>query len=204
MQNPKRQRRMWGLIDRLITTRRFKSVRKYLHGDILDIGCGDAQITNYFKDNAINSYMGIDSDDELIRELKNKYSERNKTYRFIALDCEEGQLPHEQEFDVILMLAFLEHVKNPENIISQSRGMLKENGSLVITTPTIWGDRILKLLLKTLNPKEKDSVKKPHITIWNKLSLKQTLEQLGFSIDKYFKFELGANQIVIASKNVNN
>ncbi len=192
--------KVWQAADRIITARRLGVVRSYLHGDVLDVGCGDARIVGYFPPGSVQTYVGVDTNARLIESLNSRFVAEQGRFRFVESDCEQGSLPTDRQFDAILMLAFLEHLKNADNVLSQCLELLKSDGHLVITTPTVAGDRVLRALIAVLAPLHRGVSDSPHLFIWSRTTLTSKLETLGFLVESYSRFELGANQMVVARR----
>lgn len=103
-------------------------------GSVLDIGCGNGMVTNFIiaqphinKDRVVGLNLSK-------RELKyaNKWGTKSK---FVCGICEK--LPFKDEtFDCIVCGEIIEHIVNPENLLSECKRVLK-NGTLILTTPHI-------------------------------------------------------------------
>lgn len=90
---------------------------------ILDVGCGAGFATNYLAKYS-DDITGIDLADDAF-ETARKYG--SKSVKYIKADA--NSLPFENEkFDVVISLDFLEHVSQPENIISEISKVLKPSG----------------------------------------------------------------------------
>ena len=121
-------------LSRYLTRIRENKVRPYIKGKVLDIGCGDAKAINY---KGVTRYFGVD--------LEYKCKELTKKYplgEFYSKNLENGKINLPEKVDLVLMTAFIEHIKNFENPIRQSINNLKSGGSIVITTPTKFGNFI--------------------------------------------------------------
>ena len=108
---------------------KFKQVAKLIapNSKILDIGCNDGNLRNFLA-NAM--YYAVDLDKEMIKNLV-KAGIKAK-----SADLNKNPLPFKKEqFDYILLLDVLEHVVNPQKLLSDSKERLKENGKMVITLP---------------------------------------------------------------------
>lgn len=124
-------------VDRLIRWWRESKVRPYLHHDarILDIGCGDGSLFRRFRG---QFRFGIGIDPTL------EHPVREHTYKLITGSFPEA-LSGDETFDVITLLAVLEHV--PEAHQPQFARHIAERlarfGFLVITVPSPHVDVIL-------------------------------------------------------------
>ncbi len=96
---------------------------------ILEIGCGTGGIISSF-----NGKINVGIDLERKRLLKGRMLSRNPKTMFIYADGE--MLPFESEtFDIVLLLDVIEHVKNPEYIISECSRLLRKGGILCVNFP---------------------------------------------------------------------
>ena len=78
-------------------------------------------------------YFGIDQNSKTIDRLRQKYS----GITFLEYDLEVDTLDLDSmTFDTILMIAVIEHLKDPTIILGQISKLLSPNGKLIITTPT--------------------------------------------------------------------
>ena len=121
-------------LSRYLTRIRENKVRPYIKGKVLDIGCGEAKAINY---KAVTRYFGVDLDHKC-KELTKKYP----LGEFYSKNLENDKINLPEKVDLVLMAAFIEHIKNYENPIKQSINNLKSGGRIVITTPTKFGNFI--------------------------------------------------------------
>jgi len=163
-------------------------VKPYLKGDILDIGCGSADLVKFLNESQY--CCGIDINKTLIEDLKMKYPQN-----FYCINIDEEEISIDIIFDTITMIAVIEHLKNPRNILQQCRSLLKNGGYLVITTPTPFGDKIHKIGAR-LGLTSKEAVKE-HYKIYPYEDMKNLLASCRFELQKYQKFELGMNQMFV-------
>lgn len=105
---------------------------------VLDIGCGDGALFRQLK-SYIGQGVGIDPD--LDRTVDMKY------YTLISGQFPQD-LPESPLFDVITMLAVLEHIplEQQSRLAMECMHLLKPQGHLVITVPSPMVDPILDLL----------------------------------------------------------
>jgi methionine biosynthesis protein MetW len=109
--------------------RKFKIVSKLIpeNSKILDIGCENGKIRLFLKN---PNYFGIDGDEKSVRELVKEGLNVKK------VDLNKDEIPFQKEkFDFVLLLDVLEHVANPEKLLSEARKKLKSEGKLIITLP---------------------------------------------------------------------
>jgi SAM-dependent methyltransferase len=124
----KKYLRIWP--PHMAVVRAFESVYTKKHIDLkspsLDLGCGDG---NYISAVFGKFDVGIDLDVEEIRRAQ-------KTGAFSELHCcDAHNIPYPNGyFSTIVSNCVLEHIENPDGLISEIGRVLKENGEFVFTT----------------------------------------------------------------------
>jgi SAM-dependent methyltransferase len=129
------------LLDRLLQRWRFGKVDPYIsHGArVLDIGCLRGDMFRRFED---RMGYGVGIDPLIIEPVE------HEKWRLVPGLFPED-LPDDTPFDVISMLALLEHIpraKQPR-LVSECARRLRPGGYLVITVPSPVVDRILAVLV---------------------------------------------------------
>lgn len=129
------------ILDKFLRKYRIRMVKptieKYNNCKLLDIGCGwEAKLLKSIE-NYIDYGVGIDFKPP---KLKTKKLETIESVL-------EKELPFENEsFDVVTMLAVLEHLSYPEDILKEIYRVLKKDGRLIITVPSKIAKPILEFL----------------------------------------------------------
>lgn len=110
----------------------FQREKKYISyfnkGEILDIGCGRGEFLQLLKENNLG-YFGIDTDDNLIKILKENDYNVKKT-DFINFNPD-------RRFNGIMAAHIIEHIPGKEiySFLKKINNLLKINGIAVIITP---------------------------------------------------------------------
>ncbi len=101
--------------------------------EVLDIACGEGYGSNYLAGKA-KRVIGIDRDGSVIDNAKNKYIKDN-----LEFSCQDARsLNYESaRFELICSFQTLEHIEDRDAFLSELRRLLKEGGTLVISTPNI-------------------------------------------------------------------
>lgn len=101
---------------------------------ILDLGCGTGYYLFLLSSLPVRlNLIGLDNDDRAVNEAKNFLS---KKIKFIISDCHK--LPFKDgTFDKVVASEVLEHLDDDLNALKEIRRILKPNGILVISTPSI-------------------------------------------------------------------
>jgi len=97
-----------------------KPVLKYLHGRVLNAGCGSRDISSFLLRNGATSVEQCDV----------------KTHIPGAIIADLAQVPFpDNRYDTILCNAVLEHAQFPDKVMQELRRILKPDGTLVLCIP---------------------------------------------------------------------
>jgi len=104
-------------------------VRKYIKGDVLEVGAGCGSFTRDYIDNNLKITL-TETDKKNYDDLKKKF-ENNKN-----VEVEDKKIfQMEKKFDTILYLHVLEHIEDDKNELNEVFKKLKSNGVLIIMVP---------------------------------------------------------------------
>ncbi len=167
---------------------------------LIDLGCGpNISFYRYAKKRGINfhQYIGIDPRINLdtINGLKN-----NKEVKLIKKSLKESIPLSEGSVDYVVGFAFLEHVDCPKAILNESLKILKKNGKLIFTIPSIKAKKILEFLAFKLNLISKREIKE-HKNYLDKKTMKNLINGLKYKtkfFHQYFEFKL--NNFLVLEK----
>lgn len=127
-------------LDRILQRWRIAEAQPYIApgARLLDIGCADGALFEQLKSH-IRDSIGIDPD---------LPGSSNKNHYKLIAGWFPRDLPNTLPFDVITMLAVLEHVppEHQSQLAQDCARFLKPGGHLIITVPAPTVDQILKLL----------------------------------------------------------
>jgi 2-polyprenyl-3-methyl-5-hydroxy-6-metoxy-1,4-benzoquinol methylase len=185
-----------AFLSKMLASWRHKVITPYLKGDVLDIGCGDAIILKKHHV-LINHYVGIELGQTKVDNLSALFPEAV----FISRDLDREPLSLDERFDTILMIAVIEHIWNQKFLFEQIISLLKPDGKIVITTPTIFGNDIIHPLGAALDIFAKAAVD-DHIVVYNKQRLKNLAREFGLHLLIYRRFQFFSNQIAVLSKGI--
>lgn len=105
----------------------FLALKKYCHGDVLDIGGRDFYLTAKEKKINFESWTSLDIEE-------NEMGIEDEKYTFISGDGCAMEF-EDDKFDTILNIQVLEHVMEPNMMIMESHRVLKTNGIGVFLIP---------------------------------------------------------------------
>ena len=159
------------------------------NGVFVDIGCDEpAVLLNTVKKN-MNKCIGID------------IAVSPKKYENVAIHQQNIQKKIDLPSSIantVTMLAVLEHMEYPEQIVNESCRILQKNGVLLITVPSPRSEPFLNIFskLKLVRP---DMIEQHH-NYFSKNDLKSICKKAGFSQVYVQGFEFGLNNFVRAVK----
>lgn len=178
----------------------FKLISKIIKkGDFfLDAGCGNGKFMKLISKNFPNlTLKGIDYSKKEVLEAKKKGLNVKQG------DLEQGINFKKNSFDIVFSGEIIEHLYDPDFLLSEANRVLKKDGFLVLTTPNLcaWFNRILflfgiqPLFLEPstkskligagfLKRFKKESQPVGHVRIFTLGALKDLLKESGFKIIK--------------------
>ena len=141
-------------------------------GKVLEVGCGAGATLSYLKENKKADYVhGIEVQEGLpVQEGIDQYQNG---------DAESFDLNSLPEFDLILLLDVIEHLKEPFQFLRKVRSRLTGNKEIVISVPNINNIRILKNLILGDRWDYQDSgiLDRTHLRFYTESSFRSALQQ---------------------------
>ncbi len=181
------------MLSNFLKKRRLYAIKKHLKGDILDVGCGSADVVKFLKSG--QRYVGIEQDKNFVLEL----SRRHDAGQFFCRNLETDSFGFQFKFDTVLLLAVIEHLSDPKNALNEIKSRLKENGAIVITTLTPFANKLYRIGARFGLFSEAAVV--GHKKIYDYEGMKNLLESSDLKIVGYRKFEFGLNQEFVVKLN---
>jgi SAM-dependent methyltransferase len=180
---------MTGL-DRFIQRRRIEKAKRFIFNSahVLDIGCANGALFKRLP--KLQHGVGIDPDLDGDIDLGNA---------LLIAGTFPDALPTQDAFDVITMLAVLEHIPREEQV-SLARSCfqyLRPGGRLVITVPSPAVDRIL-VILKSLGLV--DGMKAEQHYGYDVNTTPETFGAAGFELIESGKFQMGLNNLFVFTR----
>lgn len=185
-----------NLFQRYWHSRRFAEVRnviKPVNGPILDIGCHSGTFTKKILEKIkTKEVYGIDISSSAIKRAKLRIP-------FGHFEIGDAvNLPFQSNFFVtVFCLEVLEHVDNPEKVLSEIKRVLKKNGDVVILVPS--DSRLFKIvwfLWTMYYPVWRHA----HVQSFADGNLESLISKSGLNLEKVKTFNLGMLKLVVARK----
>jgi ubiquinone/menaquinone biosynthesis C-methylase UbiE len=160
---------------------------------VLDIGCGTKAALLKAIEPKIKKGVGIDFK---VPEFSTPTLKTFQTHL-------EERLPFtDHSFDVVTMLAVLEHIEYEEQILKEIYRVLKPSGKLILTVPSIWAKPVLEFLSYRLHIIDEREIR-DHKRYYNRRLLKVAIiEKSSFSKFKHQYFQGFMNNFCVAVKDV--
>lgn len=158
---------------------------------LLDIGCGRSATFLRTIAPHIRQGIGVDFKVEPIQTQNIETIQLKLAY----------ELPFEDEsFDVVTMLAVLEHIEHEKAILLEVQRVLRDGGKLILTVPSVWSRPILEFLSYRLKIVDEAEIR-DHKRYYNRQKLKQVLiHEVDFRSFHHHYFQLWMNNFCTVSK----
>lgn len=181
-----------GLLEGFLARKRAAMARRLLRevprdGRILDIGCGSHPL--FLLGCGFGECFGVD-------QLAPPEGTAIPGGRLLRHDVGRDPLPFpDRHFDAVTMLAVFEHVPPDalRPLLTDTRRVLREGGTLVITTPAAWTEPVLRTLaaLRLVSREEIEE----HQDAYSHAEVRDHLVAAGFRPTdlRFGTFELGMN-----------
>lgn len=177
-------------VDRLVARRRFRAAYPFIQpgARVCDLGCGlEAAFLDYAGDRIAR---GVGVDDQVADGVVGRW-------RRVRADL-QSRLPFaDGEFDHVVMLAVLEHLKDPGKVLLEAFRVIAPGGSLIMTWPSAMVDPLLGVLhkLRLVSDEMESDEHQKRIPLDQ---LQQMLGRIGFQSFVHRRFEFGLNNVMAA------
>ncbi|MEQ9483186.1 class I SAM-dependent methyltransferase [Coleofasciculus sp. F4-SAH-05] len=181
------------LLEPLLRWMRLRRVKPHIPQNyiLLDVGCGVSATFLRSISSHIRYGVGVDFKVQV-------YQGGNITTKQLKLN---NYLPFDNSsFDVITMLAVLEHIEYEKEILQEIYRILVPSGKLIITVPSIWSQPILEFLAYRLKIVSEAEIR-DHKRYYTRQSLEKILiDEIGFQNFQHQYFQLGMNNFCTVTK----
>lgn len=183
------------ILDRIIYKIRTSLVAEEILEDsvVCDLGC--RKDAGFLKTISKKIKYGYGFDIDIVPDKNLKIEKK-----FINL--ENGKIDlRDASVNIVTAIAVLEHLNNPNNMITEASRVLRAGGKLLLTTPSVAAKPILEFLAFKLHAINKQDILE-HKNYFSPNDIKKILMEAGFKEEsiKIKFFEFGLNQLVIAKK----
>jgi ubiquinone/menaquinone biosynthesis C-methylase UbiE len=181
-------------LEPLLRKMRIRRVLPYIraHKDcrLLDIGCGwEARFLREVEP-FIVSGVGLDFNAPELTDGK------IRTQRLTLAD----RLPYaDASFDLVTMLAVLEHLEQPKAILREIHRVLRPGGELVLTVPSKAAQPVLEFLAFRLGVVSRAEIA-DHKAYYDREALTTLLEEAGLVVTTHCYFQFWMNNFCVAGR----
>ena len=185
----------YNILDKIIAKFRSKEITKNFNlknKKILDFGCG----SNFFE---LKKRYSNCSKVTLIDKLGEPFKDGNTEFLNYKDLNELNDLDKKiinKDYDLIFLLAVIEHLDEPENVIKILKKKISDNGTIFITAPGKKSKWILEFLAFKLKLINADLVRE-HKRYYDKLEYEKLSKLTDTKIIKFYYFELGLNTVCL-------
>jgi 2-polyprenyl-3-methyl-5-hydroxy-6-metoxy-1,4-benzoquinol methylase len=154
---------------------------------ILDIGCHQGEFLR-----GLGDHIGLSTGlDPLARP------EAGKHYRILTEAFRAPTAFEDKSFDVVVLLATLEHIRDKEPLARECRRLLASGGRVIVTVPSPFVDSIVALLCR-LRLADGMSIEEHHG--FEPAETPAIFAQQEFELEHSGSFQLGLNRIFVFRK----
>jgi methionine biosynthesis protein MetW len=146
---------------------------------ILELGCHSGYLSAYLTARG-NVVFGLDSDAEAVEAARRRGIEAE------VRDLEEADpLRDRSDFDLILALNVLEHLRSPESLLESALGSIAPGGRLIVSVPNIAHYRIrLQLLRGRFEYEDHGTMDRTHLKFFTPSTLRDLLVESGWKVTR--------------------
>ena len=190
---PKHQRYKEPFLEPILRHFRIKRVIKHIPRGcrLLDVGCGHSATFLHSISNRISEGVGIDFKVRTESILNISTMQTHIDKKLPLADC---------SFDIVTMLAVLEHIEDDTSVIAEVYRVLKSGGKLILTVPSVWAKPVLEFLAFRVGIVSRSEIL-DHKRYYTRQRLEQDLTiNANFTNFYHYYFQLGMNNFCIVEK----
>lgn len=117
--------------------RRLAWLESRLSGRVLDIGCSDSLLGERALGRGCD-YVGVDIDADAIERTRASLQAAVPDRPFELVHSDFDAFEDAAGFDTVVLAEVLEHQSDPGAFLAKARGLLRDGGALLATTPFSW------------------------------------------------------------------
>jgi len=178
------------LLRRMRLARVLPAIRRHPDCRLLDIGCGwEARLLRSVEP-YVREGVGIDFKAPELDHPK---------LRTIAMTLEDRLPFADASFDVVTLLAVLEHLSQPRRVLEEVARVLRPGGQVVITVPSKAAKPVLEFLAFRLHVVSEAEIR-DHKRYYDRAALLELFASSGLRVDRHAYFQLGMNNYLCATR----
>jgi ubiquinone/menaquinone biosynthesis C-methylase UbiE len=110
-------------------------IKKYLRGDVLEVGAGLGANTRLLRTNQQQRWVCLEPDAELLKQLRSSLARQPKLAHCEFVEGTVANLNSRDRFDALLYIDVLEHIADDRHELIQAANYLKPGGRLMVLSP---------------------------------------------------------------------
>jgi ubiquinone/menaquinone biosynthesis C-methylase UbiE len=168
----------------------FPVIRQYPDCTLLDIGCGwEARLLK-----AVEPFIGRgEGIDWKAPNLRTEKLFTRQVTLSDALPCPDDS------FDIVTMLAVLEHLSHPKEIVGEIARVLKPGGRLILTVPSKAAKPVLEFLAYKVGFVSEAEIR-DHKCYYDRQLLTLLFADTALDIERHRYFQFGMNNYLVCRK----
>lgn len=174
-----------GLLSPFLRRQRLAAVRPWLHGSVLDFGCGSGALAECVS---AADYCGYDIDAQSLANARALHPQ----HRFTDAQPTEGA------FDTVVSLAVIEHCKDPGTFLRQLVVLARPGGRIALTTPHPAFEFVHDIGSR-IGMFSHDASEE-HEALLDRKALHELAASQQLEVLRYQRFLFGANQLIVLQR----
>lgn len=148
----------------------------------LDIGCGAGAVSAALKKSGIVAEAeGV----EVFPAAAARAAQRLRRVYSVDLAQTTGDLPL-SSYDLVLCLDVLEHMVDPWSALERIKGLMKSDGTLLVSLPNVRNFRVVvPLLMGKWTYRESGLLDQTHLRFFTRSSARELIEGAGFRVRSF-------------------
>jgi len=152
------------------------------NSDVLEFGCANGRMTQYMKEQLGCKVYIVEYEKEAFEEAT-MFAEGGICSDIMKF---EWKTVFNLKFDYIIFADVLEHLSDPQKVTEETKDILKEDGSLLVSVPNVGhNDIIIKLLQEKFEYTDIGLLDDTHIHFFALNSIKAFFENSGYGITDF-------------------
>jgi 2-polyprenyl-3-methyl-5-hydroxy-6-metoxy-1,4-benzoquinol methylase len=148
---------------------------------VLDIGCASGSVARYLSEEKGCTVIGVEHDPILAEKARAFCQEVH------VGDVESAEVRERLvgPFDAVIVADILEHLRRPEHLLESARGLLSDQGRLLVSLPNVANWRIrLRLLFGCFDYTETGILDRTHLRFYTRRTAERLLVDSGYNITR--------------------
>jgi len=152
----------------------YQTIKPFLGKRILEVGCGIGNMSQFLVDNEL--LIGIDISTEVLDVIKEKFKKTNNIdfFKYNVTDENLAVDLKQYNFDTIVLINVLEHIKNDMQALINCSKMLLPGGKIIVFSPAF------QSFFGSIDKADL------HFRRYAKNDIVKTMESSGFKVKKVF------------------